>query len=158
MEHQLEYRCHTNSFCGSCMGCNLPVCQKCGLYEGGLTTDCPGEIVSEQDTDRIYKNGDLDYRGDEWVNKPNPYNQSVKIGRDMDELKALRTELNDCKKKLAIAITGRCPTCEIKSEEIRDILFSVGISRATAPVDGVKILAQIVTRSRELLKSLGSIL
>lgn len=50
---------------------NITVCKVCGLGEGTMTTDCPGE-QSWSKADEIY-NGRLDYReGEGWVNKLSP--------------------------------------------------------------------------------------
>lgn len=62
---------------GECMSCSLDVCKVCGLYEGSLTTDCPGEKVSYDMGEEIY-NRKLDYReGEGWVNKFGPHRRSV---------------------------------------------------------------------------------
>ncbi len=59
--------------CIICEGGAL-VCKICGLAEGSLTTDCPGED-SVSKTDDIYS-GQLDYRdGCGWVEEKNPTNQ-----------------------------------------------------------------------------------
>jgi hypothetical protein len=52
--------------CGSCHLCCLAVCEVCGLFEGALTTHCPGKHVSYEDSQRIYI-GDLNFRGGIWV-------------------------------------------------------------------------------------------
>lgn len=52
--------------CGACNLCCLSVCSRCGLYEGALTTHCPGENVSMDKSELIYA-GKLNYRGGEWV-------------------------------------------------------------------------------------------
>lgn len=77
MQHQLETNCIRKDCGGTCFGCNIPVCKLCKLFEGALTTDCPGAIVSWEEQDRIYKDGNLDFRGEAWVNEPNPHNQDV---------------------------------------------------------------------------------
>lgn len=50
--------------CNICMG-GLALCKVCGLYEGGLTTDCPG-VPSQDRSDDVYA-GRLDFRNGEWV-------------------------------------------------------------------------------------------
>lgn len=60
-----------------CMVCDggLAICSVCGLMEGSITTDCPGEECWAERGDDIYT-GKLDYReGEGWVNKKNPTNQ-----------------------------------------------------------------------------------
>lgn len=48
-----------SSYCG-CYHCTLSVCDVCGCYEGSLTTDCPGEVVSHDRQQEIYETP-LDY-------------------------------------------------------------------------------------------------
>lgn len=48
-----------SKLCG-CPHCNLSVCAVCGAYEGGLTTDCPGETVSFDRQEEVGKTN-LDY-------------------------------------------------------------------------------------------------
>lgn len=48
-----------SKFC-SCQHCTLAVCSVCGAYEGSLTTDCPGERVSFDRQEEVYKT-DLNY-------------------------------------------------------------------------------------------------
>lgn len=57
-----------------CPYCELAVCKTCSLFEGALTTDCPGEKASGEKSDEIYA-GKLDYiDGEGWVEKLNPTN------------------------------------------------------------------------------------
>ena len=44
----------------TCYHCTLCVCSVCGAYEGGLTSECPGERVDVDTTLAVYKT-DLDY-------------------------------------------------------------------------------------------------
>lgn len=61
---------------GECLLCSLSVCKACGLYEGSLTTDCPGESVPYDVSEKVYKEK-LDYRENEgWVNKFSPHKYS----------------------------------------------------------------------------------
>lgn len=48
-----------SKFCG-CYHCTLGVCKVCGAYEGGLTSECPGEYAGYDTTLAVYKT-DLDY-------------------------------------------------------------------------------------------------
>lgn len=48
-----------SKFC-SCPHCTLSVCSVCGAYEGGLTSDCPGERVDFNRQKEVYET-DLDY-------------------------------------------------------------------------------------------------
>jgi hypothetical protein len=41
----------------TCPHCALSVCSVCAAYEGGLTTDCPGEHLTADRQDEIYKEG-----------------------------------------------------------------------------------------------------
>lgn len=69
---------HTRKTCDcgnpGCQVCNLFVCSVCELYEGSLTTDCPGHTIPYEKAQDIYA-GKIDFRGDEWVNDKNPTNQ-----------------------------------------------------------------------------------
>jgi hypothetical protein len=61
----------------------LSLCKVCGLFEGSLTTDCPGEKVSGKKGDEIYA-GKIDYRDSEgWVNKKNPTNEMWERWKDI---------------------------------------------------------------------------
>jgi hypothetical protein len=51
------------STCCSCWHCTLSVCSRCGAYEGGLTSHCPGERV-DVDTSRAVYATSLDYLTD----------------------------------------------------------------------------------------------
>lgn len=57
--------CSREGCCPICDG-GLSVCKICGLFEGALTTDCPGARVFSATSDRIYR-GDLDYRDGHWI-------------------------------------------------------------------------------------------
>ena len=72
-KHVILDRCD-DQFCVGCNICNLAVCKICSLYEGSLTTDCPGEEAFAEYNDAIYA-GEIDYReGEGWVKKLNPTN------------------------------------------------------------------------------------
>ncbi|CVK18498.1 hypothetical protein [Sporomusa sphaeroides] len=84
MDHQ--YRepkdCNCNGEPG-CMVCDggLSICKVCGLMEGSLTTDCPGEWSGKK-SEEIYA-GNLDYReGQGWVEEKNPTNQMWERARN----------------------------------------------------------------------------
>lgn len=47
----------------------LDYCTKCGCYEGGTTTDCPGYRYSFDLSQAVYK-GHIDYRSGKWCNQP----------------------------------------------------------------------------------------
>ncbi|QST02762.1 hypothetical protein IMZ31_19625 (plasmid) [Pontibacillus sp. ALD_SL1] len=54
----------------------IGICDVCGLVEGSLTTDCPGEPSYKQ-ADEVYERK-LDYRSEEgWVSKFSPHRQRV---------------------------------------------------------------------------------
>ena len=48
-----------SKFC-SCNHCCLAVCSRCGAYEGGLTSHCPGERVDYDTTQAVFTTK-LDY-------------------------------------------------------------------------------------------------
>jgi hypothetical protein len=50
---------------GGCWGCTLFVCAVCGLYEGTLTTDCPGVPSFTEWGDKVYNEG-WDYKDGKW--------------------------------------------------------------------------------------------
>lgn len=60
MKHVWEK--HTNCEEQSCIICDggLAVCTVCGLVDGCLTTDCPGEPVYRSHGEAVYQ-GELDY-------------------------------------------------------------------------------------------------
>lgn len=67
MKHKFD-RCKPDCddpYCNICQG-GLALCSVCRLYEGGLTTECPGVPVSADDSDRIYR-GEVDFRDGQWV-------------------------------------------------------------------------------------------
>lgn len=67
MEH-VQAKC-TNPDCGgTCNVCCLFVCDVCGLYEGSLTTECPGEQASSAKATAVYE-GEQDFRNGKWVNE-----------------------------------------------------------------------------------------
>lgn len=75
-EHIYYDGCETGDCGGGCWYCTLAICKACGLVEGSLTTDCPGEEVFLEKSDDIY-NGKLDYKeGLGWVEELNPTNIS----------------------------------------------------------------------------------
>jgi hypothetical protein len=74
-EHKWHYLYCEDPDCKICDS-GLDVCDVCGAYEGGLTTHCPGRTITEEEMDRIYKKGNLDFRNGQWVNEPNPTNQT----------------------------------------------------------------------------------
>jgi len=62
------YKCQCNKpGCQFCDG-GLGACTVCGGFEGTLTTDCCGRMITELEEDRIYKQGNLDYRDGDWWN------------------------------------------------------------------------------------------
>jgi hypothetical protein len=76
MEHT-QYKCTCNH--PGCMFCDggLFHCTVCNGFEGTLTTECCGRKLTEEEEHRIYNEGNLDYKGGEWVGEPN-YPRSAK--------------------------------------------------------------------------------
>lgn len=74
MEHENTGDCGRGDCGGGCFLCTLFVCKHCGLFEGSITTDCPG-VESGDKGDDIYA-GKLDFRAGQWVPEKNPTNQS----------------------------------------------------------------------------------
>lgn len=97
----------------------LAFCEKCKLYEGGLTTDCSGENSADK-SDEIYA-GKLDYRNNEgWVSKLNPTNKSWLIGQIFSFLKGKSKYKHENEIILAFGTTKE-EYAEIKSEAIRHL-------------------------------------
>ena len=44
----------------------LAFCTTCKGGEGSLTTDCCGRPMTEQETEKVYKSGTLDFIDGEW--------------------------------------------------------------------------------------------
>lgn len=69
---------HTcNEDLGECNLCVLDVCKVCGMAEGELTTDCPGEHSNDKQCTDSYS-GYSDFRDSQggWVELPNPSAQT----------------------------------------------------------------------------------
>lgn len=58
--------------CGDCIICNLSVCAICGLYEGTLTSECPGVECSDEKRLDIYA-GLTDYIDGSWIDACSPH-------------------------------------------------------------------------------------
>ena len=70
MEHRYAKHCKPDGpcdreFCSICVG-GLAVCEVCNLYEGSLTTECPGVPSYGEHADAVYA-GKEDFRGGKWV-------------------------------------------------------------------------------------------
>lgn len=52
--------------CQFCSG-GLALCTVCGGGEGSLTTECCGRRITKEEEDRIYKQGNLDFRDGKWI-------------------------------------------------------------------------------------------
>jgi hypothetical protein len=105
---------HSCSEWGECNLCVLSVCKVCGLLEGSLTTDCPGENSMKR-SDEIYTSK-LDYRESEggWVNKFSPSVKSIIQGAIFDLLKG-HSEKSEAKLIVEFGATKE-EWGEIKSE------------------------------------------
>lgn len=75
MEHENIGSCQSGNCGGMCNLCCLFVCKHCGLFEGAITTDCPG-VPSMAKADDIYA-GKIDFRAGQWVPEKNPTNQEI---------------------------------------------------------------------------------
>ena len=58
----------SNWSCPICVG-GLGFCTICGGMEGTLTTECCGRPITEEESNRIYKLGNLDFIDGEWRTK-----------------------------------------------------------------------------------------
>jgi hypothetical protein len=111
--------------CGDNWECNLCAlswCKVCGLFEGGLPTDCPGEKISEALATKIYEEK-LDYREAEggWVNKFSPHMQSFIYGAVWDVLNG-RSELSEPELRLKYGIPAD-ELADFKSRCVKDGLI-----------------------------------
>lgn len=71
MRKHVWYKCSQN--CTGCQFCNggLGYCTVCHGFEGTLTTECCGRKITEEEEDKIYKQGTLDFNNGRWyVKKP----------------------------------------------------------------------------------------
>ncbi len=70
MKHKYAETCKKGQECddAGCWICRggLAVCNVCGLYEGSLTTDCPG-VQSYDDYSSLVYAGKIDFRNGKWV-------------------------------------------------------------------------------------------
>ncbi len=73
----------TKCFYKNCHGCDLcegglALCTRCGGMEGSLPTDCPGELMSDEVEEAVYK-GKTDYiRNRGWVDEPSVNSPAAK--------------------------------------------------------------------------------
>lgn len=56
--------------CQICGG-GLSLCTVCGCLEGGLASECPGELISMEQQDKIYS-GEVDFVDNAWVTPGSP--------------------------------------------------------------------------------------
>ena len=65
---------HIDKDCYPGMICDggLALCSVCGGLEGGLTSDCPEEQMTEEEVEKVYK-GEIDFIDGQWVNKVSPH-------------------------------------------------------------------------------------
>jgi len=64
----------------------LEYCHICMGFEGSMPTDCPGETMTNEQSDNVYA-GNLDYRKNEgWVNKLSPMGRMIAQRKIFDML------------------------------------------------------------------------
>lgn len=69
MKH-VQAGCFEPNTCGGgCWGCTLGVCEVCGLFEGSLTTHCPGVPSQAEWGDKVYEER-WDYKDGKWLQHP----------------------------------------------------------------------------------------
>jgi len=86
--------CDCDKFDTNCPICDggLVFCKVCGGFEGGLTTDCPGQNIPMDTNDAVYA-GKLDYReGKGWVPEKNPTNQTWEYGAAYNHARNMQGE------------------------------------------------------------------
>lgn len=74
--HEFVTACSNPDCGGSCFICCCGYCRRCGLFEGALTTDCPGEDVYRTHADAVYAGG-LDYRQGVWLLEDSPHSPAA---------------------------------------------------------------------------------
>lgn len=117
----VECNCNTPG----CMFCDggLGACTVCGGFEGTLTTECCGRQLTSEEEDRIYKQGNLDFKNGQWVNNPNYEKFSKKGEKTMcstalaqEAKQQLETEMQQ--KGQALAQTQKH---ELSAEEAKEL-------------------------------------
>lgn len=112
---------HSCNDMGECQLCALDVCKVCGLYEGALTTDCPGDHVSYDKSEEIYHHK-LDYReGEGWVNKFSPHQQSSLYSSIFNFLKG-KSKYKSEAEIMILYGASRKEYNEIKSQLLKDLM------------------------------------
>lgn len=83
MNGHVRQTCDPPCDASSCCACNLYCCGVCGGAEGSLPHECPGQGISTEDQQLIYK-GTLDFRGGQWIRRgyerweaPNPEKEII---------------------------------------------------------------------------------
>lgn len=73
MTQHTYYKCERRD-CYPCQFCEggLSWCVVCNGFEGSLTTDCCGRKITDEEEDRIYKQGTLDFKAGQWVSPDHP--------------------------------------------------------------------------------------
>lgn len=79
----------------------LSICMVCGLGEGELTTDCPGERAGSRGEDTYA--GKLDFRNGAWVKEPNPTNQTW----NADNVKSVCTSAVSATHRRRVSLSNR---------------------------------------------------
>jgi hypothetical protein len=65
MSREHEWMTHENCDKPACYVCELGVCKHCGGCEGGLPTECPGQMMSYDLTQEVYCER-IDFVGGAW--------------------------------------------------------------------------------------------
>ena len=63
--HDMQTNCH-DADCPGCVVCQCGICDKCGLFEGCLTTECPGVQSYSEHHDRVHQ-GREDFVDGRWT-------------------------------------------------------------------------------------------
>lgn len=83
MSEHIKQACTSDTCGGTCAACTLFVCAACGLSEGALTSECPGEVgdvrfgLWSDRADAVY-DGRLDFRGGQWVEETSPHSPAFR--------------------------------------------------------------------------------
>ena len=72
-----------NPYCMICDG-GLALCEVCGGLEGGLPSECPGERMSNETQDKVYR-GEIDFRNGAWVENAASSNSPASYREEHEE-------------------------------------------------------------------------
>lgn len=69
----IQAECFKQDCGGTCPACTIGICKVCGGMEGSLTTHCPGYRMTEEEEDKVYKQG-WDFINNKWIKAHEGFN------------------------------------------------------------------------------------